>query len=114
LSFEEVLESLFTISFKKRYSDNHYRQINEVVKHNILKNIFSLGQNPKVYSEIKAIIFSKLESLDNFLAGQEDLIYSNFYRSEIQKYFDNPDDFRPKLSNRMPDGSPIGVFSCDY
>ena len=33
-----------------------------------LKNIFSLGQNPKVYSEAKAIIFSKLESLDNFLA----------------------------------------------
>ena len=114
LSFEEVIENLFAISFKKRYSDNHYRQINEVVKHNILKNIFSLGQNPKVYPEIKAIIFSKLEYLDNFLAGQEDLIYSNYYRSEIQKYFDNPDDFRPKLSNRMPDGSPIGAFSCDY
>ncbi|MAU58664.1 MAG: peptidase [Flavobacteriaceae bacterium] len=114
LSFEEVLENLFAISFKKRYSDNHYKQINEVVKHNILKNIFSLGQNPKVYSEAKAIIFSKLESLDNFLAGQEDLIYSNYYRSEIQKYFDNPDDFRPKLINRMPDGSPIGIFSCDY
>ena len=114
LSFEEVLENLFAISFKKRYSDNHYKQINEVVKHNILKNIFSLGQNPKVYSEAKAIIFSKLESLDNFLAGQEDLIYSNYYRSEIQKYFDNPDDFKPKLINRMPDGSPIGIFSCDY
>ena len=114
LSFEEVLENLFAISFKKRYSDNHYKQINEVVKHNILKNIFSLGQNPKVYSEAKAIIFSKLESLDNFLAGQEDLIYSNYYRSKIQKYFDNPDDFKPKLINRMPDGSPIGIFSCDY
>ena len=114
LSLEEVLENLFTISFKKRYSDNHYRQINEVLKHNILKNIFSLGQNPKVYSEVKAIIFTKLESLDNFLADQEDFIYSNFYRSEIQKYFDNPDDFKPKLSNRMPDGSPIGIFSCDY
>ena len=114
LSFEEVLENLFAISFKRRYSDNHYRQINEVVKHNILKNIFSLGQDPKVYPEIKAIIFSKLEYLDNFLAGQEDLIYSNYYRSEIQKYFDNPDDFRPKSSNRMPDGSPIGAFSCDY
>ena len=35
LSFEEVLENLFAISFKKRYSDNHYKQINEVVKHNI-------------------------------------------------------------------------------
>ena len=114
LSFEEVIENLFAISFKKRYSDNHYRQINEVVKHNILKNIFSLGQNPKVYPEIKAAIFSKLESLDNFLASQEDLIYGNYYRSEIQKYFDNPDDFKPKSSNRMPDGSPIGIFSCDY
>jgi len=114
LSFEEVIESLFAISFKKRYIDNHDRQINEVLKHNVLKNIFSLGQNPKVYPEIKAIIFSKLESLDNFLAGQEDFIYNNYYRSEIQKYFDNPDDFRPKLSNRMPDGSPIGILSCDY
>ena len=114
LSFEEVLESLFAISFKKRYSDNHSRQINEVVKHNILKNIFSLGQNPKVYLEIKAIIFSKLESLDNFLADQEDSVYSNYYRNEIQKYFDNPSDFRPNSSNRMPDGSPIGNFSCDY
>jgi hypothetical protein len=114
LSFEEVVESLFSISFKKRYSDSHYRQINEVVKHNILKNLFSLGQNPKVYPEIKAIIFSKLESLDQFLAGQENFIYSNYYRSEIQKYFDNPDDFKPKLSNRMPDGSPIGILSCDF
>ena len=77
LSFEEVVESLFSISFKKRYSDSHYRQINEIVKHNILKNLFSLGQNPKVYPEIKAIIFSKLESLDQFLAGQENFIYSN-------------------------------------
>ena len=85
-----------------------------MVKHNVLKNIFSLGQNPKVYSEIKAIIFSKLESLDNFLAYQEDSVYSNYYRNEIQKYFDNPDDFRPNPSNRMPDGSPIGNFSCDY
>ena len=114
LSFEEVVESLFSISFRKRYSEIHYRQINEVVKHNILKNLFSLGQNPKVYPEIKAIIFSKLESLDNFLAGQENFIYNNYYRSEIQKYFDNPDDFKPKLSNRMPDGSPIGILSCKF
>ena len=114
LSLEEVLESLFAVSFKKRYSDNHNRQINEVVKHNVLKNIFSLGQNPKAYPEIKAIIFSKLESLDNFLADQEDSAYSNYFRNEIQKYFNNPSYFKPNPSNRMPDGSPIGNFSCDY
>jgi len=114
LSLEEVLESLFAISFKKRYSNNHNRQINEVVKHNVLKNIFSLAQNPKAYPETKAIVFSKLESLDNFLADQEDSIYSNYYRNEIQKYFDNPSEFRLNSSNRIPDGSPIGNFSCDY
>ena len=79
-----------------------------------MKNIFSLGQNPKAYPEIKAIIFSKLESLDNFLADKEDSAYSNYYRNEIQKYFNNPSYFKPNPSNRMPDGSPIGNFSCDY
>ena len=43
-----------------------------------------------------------------------DLAYSNYYRNEIQKYFNNPSYFKLNPSNRMPDGSPIGNFSCDY
>jgi len=114
LSFEEVIDRLFEVSFIKRYNNSHYKQINEIVKHNILKNLFRLGQSADVYSEIKAIIFYKLESLDQFLAGQENQVYNNYYRSEIQKYFDNPDDFKPKASYRIPDGPPIGSFSCDF
>jgi hypothetical protein len=32
---------------------------------------------------------------------------------EIDNYFDDPEDFVPPVSKRLPDGSPIGSFSCD-
>ena len=31
----------------------------------------------------------------------------------IDNYFDDPEDFVPPVSKRLPDGSPIGSFSCD-
>ena len=31
----------------------------------------------------------------------------------IDNYFENPNDFVPPVSKRLPDGSPIGSFSCD-
>jgi hypothetical protein len=114
LSLDEVIESLFQITFKKRYTSPHHKQINEVVKHNILKNLFSLGQNSDAYSEVGAIIYTKLESLDRFLANQTNYDYLNYYRSQIQKYFDNPKEFKLPKSNRIPDGSPIGDYSCDF
>ena len=58
-------------------------------------------------------IFFQLISLDQWIAGQTNLRFWDFYRTEIDNYFENPNDFVPPVSKRLPDGSPIGSFSCD-
>lgn len=114
LSLKEALNILVNNHFKKTPRDTHENQLNEIVKGSILKHLMHLGQNSLASSITKATIYEQLEALDRWLAGQSEVNFSNFYRMEIQNYFDNPSGFILTSSKRLPDGSPIGTFSCDY
>ena len=114
LSLKETLNILVNNHFKKTPRDTHENQLNEIVKGSILKHLMQLGQNSLASNITKAIIYEQLETLDRWLAEHSDANFSNFYRMEIQNYFDNPSGFNLTSSKRLPDGSPIGSFSCDY
>ena len=114
LSLKEALNILVNNHFKKTPRDTHENQLNEIVKGSILKHLMHLGQNSLASSITKATIYEQLEALDRWLAGQSEVNFSNFYRMEIQNYFDNPSGFILTSSKRLPDSSPIGSFSCDY
>ena len=114
LSLKETLNILVNNHFKKTLRDTHENQLNEIVKGSILKHLMHLGQNSLASSITKATVYEQLEALDRWLAGQSEANFSNFYRMEIQNYFDNPSGFNLISSKRLPDGSPIGSFSCDY
>ena len=73
-----------------------------------------LGQNSLSSSITKAVVYDQIVALDQWLAGQRTVNFNQYYRNEIQKYFENSSDFKPTSSNRLPDGSPIGMFSCDH
>ncbi len=113
LGLKETLNSLITSHFKVRYRNGHEQQLNEIVKINLLKQIMYLGQNIESNFIVKAMIHQELISLDQWIAGQTNLRFWDFYRTEIDNYFENPNDFVPPVSKRLPDGSPIGSFSCD-
>ena len=114
LSLKETLNILINNHFKKTLRNTHENQLNEIVKGSILKHLMHLGQNSLASSITKATVYEQLEALDRWLAGQSEANFSNFYRMEIQNYFDNPSGFNLISSKRLPDGSPIGSFSCDY
>jgi len=114
LSLKETLNILIKNHFKKTFRNTHENQLNEIVKGSILKHLMHLGQNSLASSITKATVYEQLEALDRWLAGQSEANFSNFYRMEIQNYFDNPSSFNLISSKRLPDGSPIGSFSCDY
>ena len=114
LSLKETLNILINNHFKKTLRNTHENQLNEIVKGSILKHLMHLGQNSLASSITKATVYEQLEALDRWLAEQSEANFSNFYRMEIQNYFDNPSGFNLTSSKRLPDGSPIGSFSCDY
>ncbi len=113
LSLNEAISTLIKNHFRVSPRNPHERQLNEIVKANILNHLMALGQNSLSSTITKAVIYEQIVSLDRLLAGQSEANYTNYYRGEIQKYFDHPNDFRPSSSERLPDGSPIGSFSCD-
>ena len=113
LGLKETLSALISSHFKVRYRDGHEQQLNEVVKANLLKQLMHLGQNPVSNSIVKGLVYEELIRLDQWLAGQSNLDFGDVYRMEIDNYFDDPKGFVPPVSKRLPDGSPIGSFSCD-
>lgn len=114
LSLKETLSTLTNTHFKTKKRDTHLEQLNQIVKSNILKHLMYLGQQPTANPIVKMLIYEELVSLDRWLAGQEEAIFSESYRMQIDRYFERPDDFIPPVVSRLPDGSPIGSFSCDF
>jgi hypothetical protein len=113
LGLKETLKDLTASLFKVRYREPHEQQLNDIVKANLLKQMMHLGQHPNASTIVKALVHEQLVSLDQWLAGQDDVRFGEVYRMEIDNYFDDPEDFVPPVSKRLPDGSPIGSFSCD-
>ena len=114
LSLKETLEVLINQHFKLKPRDAHHAQLNAVVKSVLLKHMMYLGQQPGANPVVKAVVHEQLVALDRWLAGQEGNDFSDVYRAEIDLYFEEPDDFTPPVPQRLPDGSPIGSFSCDF
>lgn len=114
LSLKETLEVLINQHFKLKPRDVHHAQLNAVVKSVLLKHMMYLGQQPGANPVVKAVVHEQLVALDRWLAGQEGKDFSDVYRAEIDLYFEEPDDFTPPVPQRLPDGSPIGSFSCDF
>ena len=73
-----------------------------------------LGRHSEANTITKAVVFKQLEAIDQWLAAQNDIDFSAYYRMESHNFFEIPGDYSPPVSNRLPDGSPIGSLSCDY
>ena len=114
LSLKEVFDKLIDSHFKVNPRNKHQKQLNDLVKANILKHLMYLGNEPKTNSIVKALVFDQLEDLDSWLAGKENNNFTNFYRAKINLYLEDPKDFEYPKPKRLPDGSPIGSYSCYF
>ena len=114
LSLKETFDKLIDSHFKVYHRNNHQKQLNNIVKANILKHLMSLGSSPNSNSIVRAIVYNQLIDLDRWLAGKEEDNFTNFYRAQIDQYFEDPEDFKISEPKKLPDGSPIGSYSCYF
>ena len=61
----------------------------------------------------KSIILSNIKSLLKNLKSNS-TVYNDFLVNKINGFIANPDKYVPVSKTKIPDGSPIGDFSCDY
>jgi hypothetical protein len=61
----------------------------------------------------KSIILASIMDIMNNLSTKSNN-YNSFLINKIDGFLINPDKYKPIEKTKIPDGSPIGNFSCDY
>ena len=78
-----------------------------------LDHLFIAFNNSKTDDLSKSIILSNIKYLSNKLKSNPD-VFNNFLVNKIDDFIIDPDKYTPVSKSKIPDGSPIGDFSCDY
>ena len=78
-----------------------------------LDHLFIAFNNSNTDDLTKSIILSNIKLLSMKLESNPNF-FNDFLVNKIDKFIINPDEYIPVIKSKIPDGSPIGDFSCDY
>ena len=71
------------------------------------------SNNSKTNDLSKSVMLSSIMNIKEILSSNPN-DYNSFLVKKISSFLDNPDKYIPVEKTKIPDGSPIGNFSCDY
>ena len=78
-----------------------------------LDHLFTAFNNSNTDDLSKSIILANIKYLSMKLKSNPNF-YNDFLVNKIDEFIINPDKYIPVNKSKIPDGSPIGDFSCDY
>jgi len=73
-----------------------------------------IGKNSDVYPQVRAEIYNELDKLETWLKKNPKIKYSKFYQNQIVQFKSQPEMISPLKTEKIPDGSPIGLIACDF
>jgi hypothetical protein len=112
LGLVELIDTVIDNSFKKKYEDTYYQELQNVINSQVLNQLFYLGANQNTYLQVTAIVNSKLDEIANLLkinASGIQKIYNNQLLKRIESFKKNPTNYKKINAPKIPDGSPIGM-----
>ena len=121
IGLKGVIDQIIDVTFKQKNGPDAFeKEIQNIVKSNVINHMIRLSKNENTLPQVNAIINYKLKRLKEFLnekISSEDkesaeLIYIEYL---IQK-IDNKKIMPTTASPKIPDGSPIGsaCFNREY
>jgi len=118
LGLSEMLDQLITFSFETKPQNTYHKEIQHLVKTNVLKNLMNLSTSKQAYPQVNAIAYSKINKLALLLKSKTetslDRIYNDYLGKEIRDFLEKPSAFKMLPSPKIPDGSPIGSYQCGF
>ena len=113
LKLDKYLMMISNSIFNNKKMSLYESSINNNISSLFLDHLFLAFNNSKTNDLSKSIILSSIMSnLERLSNNPND--YNNFLINKISGFLDNPDKYKPIEKTKIPDGSPIGNFSCDY
>ena len=114
LGFEEVLTALYENIFEFTAANNAEKNILIILKDEIVNQLIELYLNKKIFPQVASqiiVFFNRLE----LIAGAESATdFDRYLQHKIQLLYTQPNTFKTHYTPKIPDGSPIGSFQCDF
>tara|TARA_B100000989_G_scaffold145335_1_gene108332 strand:- start:786 stop:1496 length:711 start_codon:yes stop_codon:yes gene_type:complete len=113
LTLDDYLKTISNSIFNNKLMNDYELSLNNNSSSLFLDHLFIAFNNSKTDDLSKSIILSNIKYLSNKLKSNPD-VFNNFLVNKIDDFIIDPDKYIPVSKTKIPDGSPIGDFSCDY
>ena len=113
LKLEDYLTIISNSIFSNKKMSLYESSINNNTSSLFLDHLFLAFNNSKTNDLSKSLILSSILNTKETLSSNLN-DYNAFLVNKINGFLDNPDKYKPIEKTKIPDGSPIGDFSCDY
>jgi hypothetical protein len=113
LKLEDYLTIISNSIFSNKKMSLYESSINNNTSSLFLDHLFLAFNNSKTNDLSKSLILSSIVNTKETLSSNLN-DYNAFLVNKINGFLDNPDKYKPIEKTKIPDGSPIGNFSCDY
>ena len=113
LTLDNYLNTISNSIFINKKMNNYESSVNNNTSSLFLDHLFMSFNNKNTDDLSKSIILSNIKSLLKKLKSKS-TVYNDFLVNKINAFITNPDKYVPVSKTKIPDGSPIGDFSCDY
>ena len=113
LKLEDYLSTISNSIFSNKKMSLYESSINNNTSSLFLDHLFLAFNNSKTNDLSKSLILSSIVNTKEKLSSDLNN-YKAFLVNKINGFLDNPDKYKPIEKTKIPDGSPIGNFSCDY
>ncbi|WP_299220383.1 zinc-dependent metalloprotease [uncultured Aquimarina sp.] len=118
LGASEVLDKLIKVVFEAKPKNSYHNEIQHTVKSNTLKYLMNLSVNGNSYPQVRALAYASLNNVRYLLSADKrkdsNTVYNDYYLKQIQDFMTKPERFKIVPSPKIPDGSPIGSFRCEF
>ncbi|MEQ9402193.1 MAG: zinc-dependent metalloprotease [Cyclobacteriaceae bacterium] len=114
----EILDKTIRYVWKTPSSDRNNRTIQRIVEMEMLGQLMGLAVNDRAYDEVRAKCYAGIRDVRSYAAGRtgrtsnEDGAYYQYVVEHIDRFLEDPSEFKMENVIKAPDGSPIG--SCDF
>ncbi len=107
IGFIDVLNSVLANVFNQPSTTAYEKEVTRTIQYVTLHQLLGLVANDNASPQVKAIVNDKLDSFKKMIDAKSS--FGKEMLREINKFREDPDEFKRMSPPKIPDGSPIGM-----
>ena len=108
LGLDDLFTRLITATISKSHKDDYLNAVQGSINYRVLFHIMNLAAHKEVHPQVNALANEQLRKLRGEFMTSDDVDVREMAR-RINKFLEEPEEFKVIPAPKMPDGSPIGM-----